>query len=80
MVILPVSAFIVKTIVGKSQKYFKRQQDYLARVNGQVEEIYSGLNIVKVFNGEEKSMKEFQKVNSELYRTGWKDILLRRLI
>ena len=47
LIILPISAFIVKSIVGKSQKYFKKQQDYLGHVNGQVEEIYSGLNIVK---------------------------------
>ena len=61
LIILPISAFIVKSIVGKSQKYFKKQQDYLGHVNGQVEEIYSGLNIVKVFNSEERANKEFKK-------------------
>lgn len=80
LIILPVSGVIVKKIVGKSQKYFKRQQDYLGHVNGQVEEIYGGLNIVKVFNGEEKTMKEFRKANDELYHSGWKSQFLSGLM
>ena len=80
LVILPVSAFIVKKIVGKSQKYFVKQQDYLGHVNGQVEEIYSGLNIVKVFNGEEKVTNEFKKANDELYHSGWKSQFLSGLM
>ena len=80
LVILPVSAFIVKNIVGKSQKYFVKQQDYLGHVNGQVEEIYSGLNIVKVFNGENKVIKEFKKANNELYHSGWKSQFLSGLM
>ena len=80
MIILPVSAFIVKIIVGKSQKYFKKQQEYLGHVNGQVEEIYSGLNIVKVFNCEEKAIKEFKKANHELYHSGWKAQFLSGLM
>ena len=63
-VILPIAGFIVKIIVGKSQKYFQKQQDYLAHVNGQVEEIYSGLNIVKVFNAEKKATKNFEEANN----------------
>ena len=54
LVILPVAAILVRIIVGKSQRYFLSQQEYLGHVNGQVEEIYGGLNIVKAFNGEEK--------------------------
>ena len=80
MIILPVSAFLVKIIVGKSQKYFKKQQEYLGHVNGQVEEIYSGLNIVKVFNCEEKAIKEFKKANHELYHSGWKAQFLSGLM
>ena len=80
LIILPVSGFIVKNIVGKSQRYFKRQQDYLGHVNGQVEEIYGGLNIVKVFNGEEKTMKEFKKANDELYHSAWKSQFLSGLM
>ena len=80
IVILPIASFIVKTIVGKSQKYFTRQQNYLGHVNGQVEEIYSGLNVVKVFNGEEKALKEFDKANDELYHSGWKSQFLSGLM
>ena len=80
LVILPIAAIFVRVIVGKSQKYFQRQQDYLGHVNGQVEEIYGGLNIVKVFNGEEKVSKEFEKANSELYSSAWKSQFLSGLM
>ncbi len=80
LVILPISATLVKKIVGKSQKYFKSQQDYLGHVNGQVEEIYSGLNIVKVFNAEEKVSKDFEKANDELYHSAWKSQFLSGLM
>ena len=72
LVILPIAGILVTNIVKKSQKYFTRQQDYLGHVNGQVEEIYGGLNIVKVFNAEEKVTKDFEKANDELYHSGWK--------
>ena len=65
LIIIPISGIIIRNIVGKSQKYFKSQQDYLGHVNGQVEETFSGLNIVKAFNGEEKTIKEFKKANDE---------------
>ena len=80
LIILPIAAVLVKIIVGKSQKYFKKQQEYLGHVNGQVEEVYGGLNIVKVFNGEEKVTKEFEKANKELYRSGWKSQFLSGLM
>ena len=80
MIILPVSILIIKSIVGISQKYFRTQQNYLGHVNGQVEEIYSGLNIVKVFNGEEKAEKEFKKANEQLYNSGWKSQFLSGLM
>ena len=70
--ILPFSVLIVKNVVKRSQKYFKRQQEYLGHVNGQVEEIYGGHTIVKAFNGEEAAVKEFKKANKELYTSGWK--------
>ncbi|MCI8412376.1 MAG: ABC transporter ATP-binding protein [Clostridia bacterium] len=79
-VIIPIAGIIVKSIVGKSQKYFQRQQNYLAHVNGQVEEIYGGLNIVKVFNGEEKAGREFEKANNKLYTAGWKAQFLSGLM
>jgi len=80
ILILPITIFIVKNIVGKSQKYFKKQQDYLGHVNGQVEEIYGGHTIVKAFNGEEKAVEEFSKANKELYHSVWKSQFLSGLI
>ena len=80
LIILPVAGIIVKIIVSKSQRYFTRQQDYLGHVNGQVEEIYGGLNIVKVFNAENKVTKEFEKANNELYRSAWKSQFLSGLM
>lgn len=80
LLILPLTAILIKTVVGKSQKYFKRQQDYLGHVNGQVEEMYGGHTIVKAFNGEEKATEEFTKANNELYNSAWKSQFLSGLI
>lgn len=80
IIILPVSGFIVGMVAKKSQKYFKMQQDYLAHVNGQVEEIYSGLNVVKAFNSEEKVLKEFKDSNGKLYKSAWKSQFLSGLM
>ena len=80
LLILPISAFAVKNIVSKSQKYFIKQQEYLGHVNGNVEETFGGYNIVKVFNGEEKAIKEFKKSNDELYVSSWKSQFLSGLI
>lgn len=80
LVILPISAFLVKKIVGKSQKYFTAQQEYLGHVNGQVEETFGGYTIIKAFNGEENTIKEFEKANEELYHSGWKSQFLSGLM
>ncbi len=80
LLILPVTVYIVKNVVEKSQKYFKKQQDYLGHVNGQVEEIYGGHTIVKAFNGENEAIKEFSKANKELYQSAWKSQFLSGLI
>ena len=80
LIVMPIGALLVKIVVGKSQKYFKRQQDYLAHVNGQVEEIFSGLTVVKAFNGEEDAEKEFSKANKELYRSAWRSQFLSGLM
>ena len=80
LIILPIAGILVKFIVSKSQKYFVRQQDYLGHVNGQVEEIYGGLNIVKVFNAENKVTKEFEKANDELCKSAWKSQFLSGLM
>lgn len=80
LIILPIAGILVKTIVKKSQKYFEKQQDYLGHVNGQVEEVYGGLNIVKAFNSEERVTQEFEKANEELYKSGWKSQFLSGLM
>ncbi len=73
---LPLSAILIGLIMSKSQKYFKDQQEYLGHVNGQVEEVYGGHNIIKAFNGEEQVLKEFQKANDTLYNSAWKSQFL----
>ena len=80
LLILPISGMILKRVVGKSQKYFVKQQEHIGHVNGQVEEVYSGHNIVKVFGREEESIKEFEKENAELYKSGWKSQFLSGLM
>ncbi|MGB8455191.1 MAG: ABC transporter ATP-binding protein [Anaerocolumna sp.] len=73
---LPLSAGLISFIVKKSQKYFKEQQEYLGHVNGQVEEVYGGHNIVKVFNGEKQVIEDFDKANNTLYNSAWKSQFL----
>ena len=80
LLILPISAGILKKVIGKSQKYFLKQQEYLGHVNGQVEEIYGGHNIVKVFGREKQAIKEFEKENEELYKSGWRSQFLSGLM
>lgn len=80
LLILPISGVILKKVIGKSQKYFVKQQEYLGHVNGQVEEVYSGHNIVKVFGREEQAIKEFEKENEELYKSGWRSQFLSGLM
>lgn len=69
---LPLSMGLIGAIMGKSQPYFKAQQKHLGELNGQVEEIYSGHNIVKAFNKEESVIKDFEEVNGALYHSAWK--------
>lgn len=80
LIVMPIGIILVKIIVGKSQKYFKMQQDYLGHVNGQVEEVFSGLTIVKAFNGEDKACEEFSKANAQLYKSAWKSQFLSGLM
>lgn len=69
---LPLSIGLIGLIMSKSQPYFKAQQANLGELNGQVEEIYSGHNIVKAFNKEESVIQDFKKVNESLYNSAWK--------
>ncbi|HBI91038.1 MAG TPA: multidrug ABC transporter ATP-binding protein [Terrisporobacter glycolicus] len=72
LVVIPISLFIISFVIKKSQKYFKSQQEYLGNVNGQVEELYGGHTVVQAFNGEEESIKEFNKINNKLYDSAWR--------
>ena len=76
LLILPVSVGMISVIVKNSQKYFKSQQEYLGHVNGQVEEVYGGHNIVKAFNKEEDVIAEFDRDNDKLYESAWKSQFL----
>lgn len=72
LVIVPLSFGILGAVVRKSQKYFMQQQDYLGHVNGHVEEMYGGHQVVKAFNGEEKSIEQFDVYNNTLFKSAWK--------
>ena len=72
LVILPISMILISVVMKHSQKYFRGQQEYLGNVNGQVEEIYSGHNIIKGFNKEEDVIREFDATNHKLYDSAWK--------
>ena len=80
LIILPIAALLVKLVVGRSQKYFNKQQEYLGHVNGQVEEIYGGLTVVKAFNAENKVTNNFDKANDELYHSAWRAQFLSGLM
>jgi len=80
IVMIPLSALVIKFVVGHSQKYFKAQQNYLGEVNGQVEEYFSGHNIVKLFNKEEDVIEEFKKNNDKLYNSAWKSQFISGLM
>ncbi|MFV9568110.1 ABC transporter ATP-binding protein [Thermoanaerobacter mathranii] len=76
ILIIPLSSLVIAFIVKHSQRYFREQQDYLGHVNGHVEEMYGGHNIVKAFNGEKKSIEKFDVLNNTLYGAAWKSQFL----
>ncbi len=78
--IVPVALIFIMVIVKHSQKYFKRQQEYLGHVNGHVEEMYGGHVVMKAFNGEENSVKDFETYNNTLYGSAWKSQFLSGLM
>jgi hypothetical protein len=79
-VILPISLALIGFIMKKSQKYFQAQQEYLGHINGQVEEVYGGHNIVKAFNNEEAVNATFDETNATLYTSAWKSQFLSGLM
>jgi ATP-binding cassette subfamily B multidrug efflux pump len=78
--ILPLSFGIIALIIGKSQVFFKRQQDYLGHINGHVEEMYGGHVVMKAFNGEAKSVEQFDEINGTLFDSAWKSQFLTGLL
>ncbi len=76
IVILPISLLLISLVVKRSQKYFKKQQEYLGNVNGQVEEVYSGHLVVQAFNKQKDSIETFDRTNRKLYESAWKSQFL----
>lgn len=70
--VLPVSMILIGLVMKRSQKYFAKQQEALGQVNGHIEEMYGGHNVVKAFNGEEASVNQFNEYNDSLYESAWK--------
>lgn len=80
LLVIPLSALLVKIVVGRSQRYFKMQQDRLGAINGQVEETFSGQVVVRAFGKEKEALEKFRKTNAELYESAWKSQFLSGLM
>ena len=80
MLMVPVSMLIITLVVRQSQKYFTQQQDYLGHINGHVEEMFGGHRVMKAFNGEAKSIQQFDGLNETLYSAAWKSQFLSGLM
>lgn len=72
LIVVPLSGIAAAVVVKHSQPYFKAQQKTLGNVNGHIEEMYGGHIVMKAFNGEERSVREFNELNEKLYEAGWK--------
>lgn len=80
LVIVPFSAVAAMSVVKNGQKYFIQQQETLGEVNGHIEEMYGGHIVMKAFNGEERSISTFNKMNEELYTSAWKSQFISGLM
>lgn len=76
VLVLPLSMGLIMLVVKKSQRYFKGQQKHLGELNGHIEEIYGGHNVVQVFNGEQEAVETFTSINGALYKSAWKSQFL----
>lgn len=72
LVTLPLGVFVIRPIIGRSQKHFTAQQNALGSLNGHIEEMYTGHLVVKAFGHEEESITHFKEINNSLYDSGWK--------
>lgn len=80
ILILPIASIITMFVVKHSQKHFKAQQEYLGHVNGEVEEMFSGHSVIKVFNAEDKVLRKFERDNEILCKSAWKSQFLSGLM
>ncbi len=80
LLIVPISMVFVSFVIRNAQKFFKQQQDFLGHVNGTIEEVYGGHVVVKAFNGEAKSLEQFDQFNEPLYESAWKAQFLSGLM
>jgi ATP-binding cassette subfamily B protein len=80
LILVPLSFILIAMIVKKSQHYFKEQQDSLGELNGHIEEMYAGHNVMRVFNGEQRSIQKFEKINTKLYGSAWMSQFLSGLM
>ena len=80
VITLPLSGILIGIVVKHSQKYFKSQQEYLGHVNGQVEEVFGGHNVIKLFNKEDNVLQQFEETNEILYESAWKSQFLSGLM
>lgn len=76
VLVLFISMGLIVTVVKKSQKYFSQQQKSLGNLNGHIEEIYAGHNVVQIFNGEKEAIDKFRLINDKLYGSAWKSQFL----
>ena len=72
VLILPISIMLMMFVIKKSQRFFNQQQEYVGHINGQVEEVYGGHNVIKAFNKENDVRREFHETNETLYKSAWK--------
>ncbi|MFC5464550.1 ABC transporter ATP-binding protein [Lederbergia graminis] len=72
LITIPLSAFVIKFVASYSQKHFINQQKELGNINGHIEEMFSGHQVIKAFGNEDESIKEFNEMNDRLYESGWK--------
>ncbi len=80
VMVIPVSLILMATVMKRSQKYFKAQQSSLGQINGQIEEVFSGQNVVKAFNREAAVTAEFDQTNDSLYQSAWKSQFISGLM
>lgn len=78
--ILFLGIFFIKPMIARAQKYFRNQQNLVGNLNGYIEEMFSGHNVIKAFGREPNNIEEFDRINSKLYENGWKSQFISGII